>query len=57
MVRRLGGIAAIAISHPHYYTTMVEWSRAFGNAPIFLHELDRKWISRSAERYIRAISS
>jgi len=45
-VRRLGGIAAIAISHPHYYTTMVEWSRAFGNAPIYLHELDRKWIAR-----------
>jgi hypothetical protein len=45
-VRRLGGIVAIAISHPHYYTTMVEWSRAFGNAPIYLHELDRKWVVR-----------
>lgn len=45
-VRRLGGIAAIAISHPHYYTTMVEWSRAFGNAPIYLHEADRKWVVR-----------
>lgn len=45
-IQRLGGIAAIAISHPHYYTTMVEWSRAFGNAPIYLHELNRKWIVR-----------
>jgi len=26
-IRRLGGISAIAISHPHFYTTMVEWSR------------------------------
>jgi hypothetical protein len=42
----LGGIQAIAISHPHYYTTMVEWSRAFDNAPIFLHELDRGWVMR-----------
>ena len=25
-----GGLAAIAISHPHYYTTMVEWAHAFG---------------------------
>lgn len=40
----LGGIRAIAISHPHYYTTMYEWSRAFGNAPIYLHELDREWV-------------
>jgi hypothetical protein len=26
----LGGVAHMAISHPHYYTTMVEWSRALG---------------------------
>lgn len=45
-IRQLGGIAAIAISHPHYYTTMIEWSEAFNNAPIFLHELDRKWVMR-----------
>src|SRR5688572_19721780 len=25
-VRALGGITAIAISHPHYYSSMVEWS-------------------------------
>jgi hypothetical protein len=30
MVRALGGVSAIAISHPHYYSSMVEWSRAFG---------------------------
>jgi len=41
-----GGLHAIAISHPHYYTTMVEWSRAFGNAPIYLHERDRRWVMR-----------
>ena len=45
-INALGGINAIAISHPHYYTTMVEWSRAFGNAPVFLHELDRRWVMR-----------
>src|SRR5690242_20148808 len=42
----LGGIKAIAISHPHYYTTMVEWSRAFDNAPIYLHAADRQWVMR-----------
>jgi DNA-directed RNA polymerase subunit RPC12/RpoP len=45
-VEKLGGISAIAISHPHYYTTMVEWSRAFGCAPIYLHAADRDWVMR-----------
>jgi hypothetical protein len=46
MINAMGGIKAIAISHPHYYTTMVEWSEAFGGAPIHLHAADRKWIMR-----------
>jgi hypothetical protein len=45
-LKALGGVAAIAISHPHYYTTMVEWSLAFGNAPIYLHACDAKWVMR-----------
>jgi hypothetical protein len=45
-VNELGGIAEIAISHPHYYTVMVEWSRAFGGAPIHLHEAERQWVMR-----------
>ena len=45
-VNELGGIAEIAISHPHYYTSMVEWSRAFGGAPIHLHEAERPWVMR-----------
>jgi hypothetical protein len=49
-ITRLGGIAAIALSHPHYYTTMVEWSRAFGDAPIWLHTADREWVMRPDKR-------
>jgi hypothetical protein len=49
-VRELGGLRAIAISHPHYYTCMVEWSRAFGDVPIYLHEADRQWVQRPDER-------
>jgi hypothetical protein len=44
-VRELGGVAAIAISHPHYYSSMVEWSRAF-DAPIYLHADDREHVMR-----------
>ena len=42
----VGGVTAIAISHPHYYTTMVEWSRALGGVPILLHAADRQWVMR-----------
>lgn len=44
-VQALGGISAIAISHPHFYSSMVEWARAF-DAPIYLHTDDRQWVMR-----------
>ncbi|HCO23453.1 MAG TPA: MBL fold metallo-hydrolase [Gimesia maris] len=46
MIKGIGGISAIAISHPHYYTSMVEWSRAF-DCPIYLHKDDQEWVIRS----------
>jgi glyoxylase-like metal-dependent hydrolase (beta-lactamase superfamily II) len=48
-IRRMGGIDAIAISHPHYYTTMIEWSAAFDNAPIHIHASDQAWVMRPHE--------
>ena len=44
-VERDGGVAAIAISHPHYYTGMVEWARRFG-CRVLLHAADAEWIMR-----------
>ncbi|MDB5591516.1 MBL fold metallo-hydrolase [Enterovirga sp.] len=46
-IRDRGGLAGIAISHPHYYTTMLDWSAAFGGVPIHLHADDAAWIQRS----------
>ena len=43
-IRRAGGLRAIAISHPHYYTSMMSWSEAFGGVPIYLHADDREWV-------------
>jgi glyoxylase-like metal-dependent hydrolase (beta-lactamase superfamily II) len=40
-----GGLAAIAISHPHYYSAMVEWAHTFG-CPVYVHEAERKWVMR-----------
>ncbi|MEQ9569273.1 MAG: MBL fold metallo-hydrolase [Longimicrobiales bacterium] len=42
-VEGLGGIDAIAISHPHYYGNMVAWAHAF-DAPIHLHAAERAWV-------------
>ena len=44
-VRRLGGLRAIAISHPHYYSCMVEWAKAF-EVPVYLHAADSRWVMR-----------
>src|SRR2546429_86211 len=44
-VDRRGGIRAIAISHPHYYSAMVEWAERF-DAQVFLHAADRAWVMR-----------
>ena len=43
-VHRLGGVSAIAISHPHFYSSMTTWSAAFGDCPVFIHAADREWV-------------
>ncbi len=45
-VSRLGGVRAMAISHPHFYSSMVAGSQAFGGIPIYLHGGDRQWVQR-----------
>jgi hypothetical protein len=45
-IRKRGGLTAIAISHPHYYTSMVAWSDTFGGVPIHVHGDDRQWAMR-----------
>ncbi len=45
-VRELGGITAIAASHPHFYSTVAEWSQEFG-APAWLPAADAGWRMRT----------
>lgn len=45
-LRQRGGVDLIAISHPHFYSAMVDWSDALGSVPILLHEADRAWVRR-----------
>jgi hypothetical protein len=51
-ITRNGPISWIAISHPHFYASMVEWSDALGGAPILLHEADRQWVSRPSPNIV-----
>lgn len=44
-IHELGGIRHIAISHPHYYASMVDWAHEFG-ATIHLTAADRQWVMR-----------
>jgi glyoxylase-like metal-dependent hydrolase (beta-lactamase superfamily II) len=48
-VERRGGLAGIAISHPHYYSAMVEWADRF-DCPILLHADDAEWAMRRSPR-------
>ena len=43
-VRDLGGLSAIAISHPHFYASMAAWSDAFDGCPIYIHTADGEWV-------------
>ena len=45
-VRERGGLAAIAISHPHFFSSMIAWSEVFDNAPIWLHADFAPWVVR-----------
>jgi glyoxylase-like metal-dependent hydrolase (beta-lactamase superfamily II) len=47
LISSLGGLKAIAISHPHYYTTMQDWAAEF-DAPIYLHARDCQWVMRES---------
>ncbi len=44
--RELGGISAVASSHPHMFGVQVEWSRRFGDAPVWVQAADAQWLQR-----------
>ncbi|MEA2280913.1 MAG: hypothetical protein QOK21_1520 [Solirubrobacteraceae bacterium] len=44
-----GGMRAIAISHPHYYSAMADWAERF-DVPILLHADDAEHVMRPSAR-------
>lgn len=43
-----GGLAAVVISHPHYYTTHAYWASVFG-CPVYVAIEDRVWLSHDID--------
>ncbi|OEH92520.1 MBL fold metallo-hydrolase [Bacillus solimangrovi] len=50
-IKGLGGLDAIALSHPHYYSTQVEWAEKF-DVPLYIHADDKEWVTRSSNKII-----
>lgn len=44
-INDLGGIQAIIISHPHYYSTHLLWARTF-DCPVYLAAEDQQWLAQ-----------
>lgn len=45
-IKKLGGIKAIVISHPHYYSTHLLWARTF-DCKVYLSVEDKQWLAQT----------
>jgi glyoxylase-like metal-dependent hydrolase (beta-lactamase superfamily II) len=44
IIRLLGGLKVIAISHPHFYSAIATWGQTF-ECPVFVHDADKEWLT------------
>jgi glyoxylase-like metal-dependent hydrolase (beta-lactamase superfamily II) len=51
-IREKGGLKAIVISHPHFYTTHLEWARIF-ECPVYVCKADAEWLNREDREGVR----
>ena len=50
-VKEYGGISAICISHPHYYSTAAHWAAAF-DCPVYISDEDKEWLVRKDDAHV-----
>jgi glyoxylase-like metal-dependent hydrolase (beta-lactamase superfamily II) len=48
-INSMGGLKAIAFSHPHYYSNMNNWAAIF-DCPVYIHDFDGEWINYNSAR-------
>ena len=51
-----GGLRAIVISHPHFYTTHLEWATVF-NCPVYMSKDDEEWLNCKDTQGVRKLVS
>ncbi|KAF4463442.1 metallo-beta-lactamase family [Fusarium albosuccineum] len=50
-INGLGGIQAIVISHPHYFSTALHWAEAF-NCKVYISAEDEEWVMRKGPAHV-----
>jgi glyoxylase-like metal-dependent hydrolase (beta-lactamase superfamily II) len=45
-INSLGGLKAIVISHPHYYSTYADWALTF-SCPVYVGAPDKEWLEQT----------
>ncbi|KAL8714638.1 MAG: hypothetical protein Q9220_001587 [cf. Caloplaca sp. 1 TL-2023] len=53
-IKSRGGLKAMVISHPHFYTTYVEWAQVF-DCPVYLSSEDKEWLCCKAPAKITTV--
>lgn len=46
-IRDVGGLAAVASSHPHMFGVQIEWSHRFDGVPVHVQAADAEWLQRT----------
>lgn len=55
-IKGKGGLQAIVISHPHFYTTHLEWAKVFA-CPVYMARDDEEWVNRVDTEGVRRFVS
>lgn len=53
-INEKGRLKAIVISHPHFYTTHLEWAARFG-CPVYVAADDAEWLNREDSKGVRKL--
>ncbi|KAF1932429.1 uncharacterized protein M421DRAFT_54336 [Didymella exigua CBS 183.55] len=53
-INEKGGLKAIVISHPHFYTTHLEWASQF-KCPVYVASDDAEWLNRKDLHGVRKL--
>ena len=56
LIKSKGGLKAIVISHPHYYTAHLDWAKTF-DCPVYFAKVDEEWVNQPDPEGRRKLST